>query len=136
MKIVILICLVVGICCRSLGQQLQDAGIAKVVESQRWGVSIPVPAGTSAAEALKVFAIEHGMGEKLSADMVWTVGTAGFHRKRTRRDSSHGVRRLMTARPIKLLQSSRRRFLCRHLMMVRAKRLRLAHRLSFYRQRA
>ena len=80
-KVIVLICMAVGICCRSLGQQLQDAGIAKVVESQRWGVSISVPAGTSASEALKVFAIEHGLGEKLSPDMAWTVGTAGFTQK-------------------------------------------------------
>lgn len=96
MKKVVLICLVVGICCRSLGQQFQDAGIAKVVESQRWGVSISVPAGTSASEALKAFAVEHGMGEKLSADMAWTVGTVGFTQKEdkkgffARRETAYG----------------------------------------------
>ena len=81
MKIVVLISLIAGACCCSFGQQYQDAGIAKVIESQRWGVSISVPAGSSASEFLKSFAMEHGMGEKLSADMAWTVGTVGFTQK-------------------------------------------------------
>ena len=81
MKAAFLISMLAGICCSSLGQQLQDVGIAKVVESQRWGVSISVPTGISASEALKTFAMEHGMGEKVSADMAWTVGTVGFTQK-------------------------------------------------------